>query len=133
MREIKFRFWCKLTKSFLDNYCAIIGSGKILSYCFETEKWGEVVPEVVSETLEINQFTGLHDSKGREIYEGDVVKSSSWSSLAKISYKNGAFRIIKPNYNSDFVLDCDEIKINQIEVVGNIFENPELFEADNET
>jgi uncharacterized phage protein (TIGR01671 family) len=124
MREIKFRFWSKFTNSFLDNYCAIIGSGKILSYCFETEKWGEVAPDIASENLELSQFTGCFDRNNKEIYEGDICEfniSEKITIKEPVVFENSAFHLATyPLHEVLYYYD--------LEILGNIYENPGLLE-----
>jgi len=55
-------------------------------WCDDGE-WHEVVPESVG------QFTGLLDSEGKEIYEGDIVKSNDNYRIYKIIFEKGEFRL----------------------------------------
>lgn len=69
-----------------------------------------------------SQFTGLKDCKEKEIYEGDIVKPYSiekTKNLSVIVYEFNQFRI-KGTY---LYWNWD---LRQVEVVGNIYENPEL-------
>jgi len=86
------------------------------------------------------QFTGLHDKSGKEIYEGDIVRWDDGSNgkywrMAEVFYDNDAamfsFRLIRcincglqPGYifGGSFRYRIT----NQLEIIGNIFENPEL-------
>lgn len=85
----------------------------------------------------IGQFTELYDKNGKRIFEHDIVKiSGSTPIISLVKYKNGAFEIVwsrKQNKFIDGILTLhDWIKKYEFEVIGNIFDNPDLlsFEYD---
>lgn len=74
------------------------------------------------------QYTGLHDKKGKEIYDGDLIKGDGY----------GPYPVFWDKDHSGFCSCCysDAEPISRyktIEVVGNIYENPEILETDLET
>lgn len=79
----------------------------------------EVVPETVG------QYTGLTDKNGNKVFEHDIVKA--YGSLDEISfigvvkYFDGSFCICNP----DFWIHC-HLMSHDVEVIGNIYDNPEL-------
>ena len=78
------------------------------------------------------QLTGLKDKNGKEIYEGDILTDNSLVNddgirfNGVIRFERGAFRFAKTNCSC---VDCLGIVLDdatEYEVIGNIYENPEL-------
>jgi hypothetical protein len=125
MRKIKFRAWNTIETRWVDSD--------------EIPMTGD--PEPILELsgrnyLQLSQFTGLKDSKGIEIYEGDIVIAPTFmgGQLHKgvIVYKtvNAAFKIepiLKKSYKNDRMLFYKSYKTEiKCEVIGNIYENKDL-------
>jgi len=119
MREIKFRAWHIPTKKMFD----------VFSWCkdcvFEDSMDGVgTSPTLPAEAKDcvLMQYTGIKDCNGKEIYEGDIVipfSLENYNNKSTIVYEFNQFRI-KGEY---LYWNWD---LRQIEVIGNIYENPEM-------
>lgn len=77
----------------------------------------------------LEQFTGLHDKNGEEIYEGDIVRIIRYGgevqTYGEVFQEKGAFHV-RNGYAVSGTDILGQFKPNIIEVIGNIHENPEL-------
>lgn len=129
MKDIKFRAWDKVQKTM--RHATLNQAANHLFY-----SW--------IDTDNIMQYTGLKDKNGKGIYEGDIVSFGKY--VYTIIYEIGGFNLCdkeglmigKIGGNNDHVyplqvlyLDCcwEENSAFDIEVIGNIYENPELLRA----
>jgi hypothetical protein len=129
-RELKFRVWDKQDKSFLsEEYLkhfkvAISWDGKSV---YQNFICGD---KKVDDEVIIQQYTGLKDKNGKEIYEGDICNAGMVT--GPIDFIIGGFSLASnplieflPKDACVFSPDFDPSWID-VEVIGNIFENPEL-------
>ena len=121
MREIKFRAWDKKANVMREVIELNWTIGLVTRLCN-----GAVydLPDII-----LMQYTGLHDKNGQEIYEGDIVRFFSRDESPEVmtliwSQDNVRFMVLD-NQNHDWSFDDS----NVLEVIGNIYENPELLEA----
>lgn len=71
----------------------------------------------------IGQYTGLTDKTGKKIFEGDILaigENEQQYQTVSVGYKNGAFRV------SHYAINLLECRNVETEVIGNIYDNPEL-------
>ena len=137
MREIKFRAW--------DNQAGMTYNGSVAFNGAWTINFNGGVAHLM-------QYTGLKDKNGKEIYEGDVVRYKALGefykkneySFGKVMFSGDSFgiEILSEGelqfdrwgdheddtiyYNEFYSYEGKEFSWDELEVIGNIYENPEL-------
>lgn len=131
MREIKFRFWNKLSKSYSMSWrYNITHDGKLLAYDPEMMGYNDEVP--FNETIIVpEQYTGLKDKNGKEIYEGDLLKSDNPEHYVVVEFLDGSF-VFTVKRKDDLALPLVTPFLDGIPncynlIIGNIHENHELW------
>jgi len=125
MREIKFRAWNKDKKEmYQDRWSYLEFDRKFRWFLTEGDGGGPLLCNFMNGIL--MQFTGLKDKNGKEIYEGDIVKFitnyDEKERIGKIIFELDSFDIEENDEIHSLLLKY----LSNIEVIGNIFENPEL-------
>ena len=82
----------------------------------------EVDPETVG------QFTGLKDKNSVGVYEGDILRDEYGSGKVKWIMEHCAFLVFATNPSRYIAMESDG-QLKNTEIIGNIYENPELLEV----
>lgn len=127
MREIKFRGMDLQGRWFYGNYAVLHkdlrSTGNKAGHYISNSAGAPFAYAVRPET--VGQLTGLKDVNGKEIYEGDILRADGFKVFfEKVEYRGTAFTV-QGDSLSDFVNLCDY----KIEVVGNVYERPDLLGA----
>ena len=132
MRTIKFRgksidsnewLYGDLVRSSDMERCAILVNDR------------ELYDECEVNTCSIGQFTGLYDSNGKEIYEGDILCWDVNNLLYVVTFESGMFYASIKECNEGMIGGfplhrLTEYDYGKCEIVGNIHDNPELLKEE---
>lgn len=123
MRTIEFRAW--------DNEAQVMRDSELQSLCLDAL--------VNSDSLDLEQYTGLKDDSDKEIYEGDIIKAEAENDdgsvdgmIGKVSYDNHtASFVLMPLDNDKEMWSFDNLfdeGFCELFCIGNIHEKTELLE-----
>lgn len=91
-----------------------------------TGRLSGLAQNTMDEPFYLMQYTGLKDKNGMEIYEGDILAINNTRYVVGYRAYSGGWQLeIKNEYCAEMVQGNCEL----LEIIGNIFENPELMEA----
>jgi len=140
MREIKFRAWDNKSKEWLLGYeMPNLGGFSLFGELVLMGEWANILNEYLfdrnghkAEDLIVMQFTGLKDKNNKEIYEGDILKSAPKGHEPRTLYQiiwdeeNLRWTMKEPDGALFYGCNTDDNKFFVWEIIGNIYENPEL-------
>lgn len=137
MREIKFRGWDKIEKRwkyFNSNVWSIEG-GNHINPTFETENNDKILKlnsifysNYQNNNIEWHQYTNLKDKNSIEIYDNDIIKWNDTNTIVRYSIDDGGW-VIDNNIPGQYGVEVfDYSNAINSEVIGNIYDNPELLE-----
>lgn len=115
-REIKFRIYSKAEKAFI--YAVLEGKYPFDFFCDSSFKRGVDDERLIRDfdLTEWQQYTGLKDKNGKEIYEGDIAKIKDL--IGVVGFEKGKFVFA---FKSHLPFETTTL----CEIIGNIYQNPE--------
>lgn len=127
-REIKFRVWDKRCKCYLPtkSYHIFWLDDDVFRVCIH-----EPSIDMPRDSVVLQQYTGLKDKSGVEIYEGDILAekhdgSDSEANIGVVFFSAGCFMINGGGTFYDHTYSLTPNILEDYIVIGNKFQNPEL-------
>jgi hypothetical protein len=124
MRTIKFRAWIR--NELMSNVVSVDFNNEFITW--DDNQFDRCVPpnkcyEIETfEDIELMQFTGLKDKNGKEIYEGDICDTRDEDLLVCYDYNEFIYMVLFSEDHSG----VNGYTQKDLEIIGNIYENPEI-------
>ena len=118
MREIEFRAWIPESKQMGE--VAMLGRDFISL---------EPLGSWDRDNIILMQYIGLQDKNGKEIYEGDIVRT--YHKLFTVAWSDTfyGFALVTKSHGASESMTFPNFRHYDWEVIGNIYENPEMLET----
>jgi uncharacterized phage protein (TIGR01671 family) len=140
-REIKFRLWSKQDNQWYNDFFAVDMDGGLTQNGVNDWPFGNEKHYPKKDNWVIQQYTGLKDKNGKEIYEGDILQVKDERTIKKcwklevkfgeVDFGRDAYTNCIGFYATEIGYNCEQglghpLSYESCLVIGNIFENPEL-------
>lgn len=119
MRELKFRVWSEEDKEYRPDI-------KVSDLAIDIDGVPSTIYSNEGDRFDIEQYTGLKDKNGKEIYEGDIVEI--FGDIARVSWLDDGC-CFHANNDDGYIATIYLVSKHGV-VIGNIHENPELSEEE---
>ncbi len=124
--RFKFRFWDTSTIPQMKYDLVVKTEGKLFNSLFFDAEEKNII---------VMQCTGLEDNTGKLIYEGDIVKTFIGNFIIRYCYICKSYQLF--SVEEDYCFSCEGDlhwfefleELDKTEIIGNIYENPELLES----
>ncbi len=151
-RETKYRVWDTRAKEWVQDLPIYISMDGVVHFLHNNNLSQSNVLQEAPYAI-VNDWTGLKDKNGKEIYEGDILKDLPYCNKAGDVLNAETYAVIvcrepsinleikyyfKKRYEGKEYWDCNWCELNEsklakeYEVIGNIYENPELLKGQEE-
>ena len=120
MRDIKFRLWSEADKKYFTNISLQLAT-ELWIVIHDEDGFPKTAITDYDEEYVLEQYTGIKDKNGKEIYEGDRLSMTDEvgkNGVVTVGFERGGF-IIFAGLAWRYIGTYDELK-NNIEVIGNI-------------
>lgn len=132
MRVPKFRAWDKISKKMFPVMMIDFGQSYVM-----IEEINGLWCERDFDEIELMRLTGLKDKNGKEIFEGDIVKYkygvNTFTEVVTYDKDFAGFGLVDDDGYGSTVFTfgelAEDVDFSSLEVVGNIYENPELLKG----
>lgn len=130
MKTIKFRAWDKENKKMIDSVgllpfqTVIIPDGE--RKVGDMGAYQKMYIYKEPKGFEVMQFTGLCDKNGTEIYEGDIVEWIIYPDDSEVVKLRDSVTFSSACFKLEKRIELLFMRMPHIEIIGNIYENPEL-------
>lgn len=128
----KFRAWLKEEKRMTDVHEMTFIDGEVYLI-------SDITGFYAYEEFKLMQSTGLKDKNGKEIFEGDIVRykydnTNTFTEAVTYDEVLGGFGLVDNDAQGGCIFTfgelSEDIEFTSLEIVGNIYENPELLEGE---